>query len=118
MPDYSALQDTAARLVTAYGRSVTLRRVARTAGATPWDPTESATDYSITAVEESFRAEQRDGSVVEANDQKFLVAADGLAIEPEPDDEIVDGSVVWKIISVETVAPGDATILHKVHVRK
>lgn len=118
MPDYVALASTAARLISEFGRSVTLRQTARTPGATPWNPSETATDYSITAVGEDVRTDQLDGTTVQAGDRRYTFAASGLAVTPEPDDEIVDDSIVWKIVAVEELKPGATSIIYRVVARR
>lgn len=122
-----ALVDTAARLISKNGRTVSIRRSVTTAGdpAKPWGgaaDTTVETDESTTAVffnENAKDLEARLSAVsrlvispVEQNRALVYIAARDIGVAPTIADKLVDGSRVLEIEQVETVQPGSQVILY------
>jgi hypothetical protein len=111
---YAGLQNTAAKMLAKFGRSVNLTK---TVPGT-FDPTtgtssgNTTTTEDVSAVFVGISQKWKDKFVIEQGDSVALVAADGL--EPEQND-VLDG---WTILAVEAVKPADTAVLFKCHVRK
>lgn len=121
---YAGLQNTAAKMLAKFGRSVTLTKPGYTGDNQEFNPVtgewetvegEDAGDPetgSVKAVFVGISQKWKDKFVIEQGDSVALVAADGL--EPEQNDDL-DG---WTILAVEAVKPADTAVLYKCHVRK
>lgn len=121
---YAGLQNTAAKMLAKFGRSVTLTKPGYTGDNQEFNPVtgqwetvegEDAGDPetgSVNAVFVGITQKWKDKFVIEQGDSVALVAADGLG--PEQND-VLDG---WTILAVEAVKPADTAVLYKCHVRK
>lgn len=122
--DYSNPAATALRLLTKFGRSVTLRK--QTAGA--YNPATSSatitnTDYTGTGAlfdfnERVLGTQFADGTTVEQGDKFLLLAPSGITVAPEPNDLLIFGSDTWNVMNVKTVAPAGTPVLYELHLRK
>jgi hypothetical protein len=116
--NYPSLAATAARLVAQYGKSVTLRRPGAgtfdpvTGQTTPGTPTDSA----VKAAEVGYEANERDGTMVRAEDRRFLIAAAGI-LQPASSDRLLVGSADLAIVTVEPLEPGPTPLLYTVQCR-
>ena len=81
---------------------------------TPGTPAE----HACTVVQSSYRQHERDGTLIQAHDLKFLVSTDGLDIVPTPEDELKVGGETYQIIDVAPLAPGGVTIMYTMQVRR
>lgn len=121
MGEYDSAIALAARLISKKGRAATIRRLATTTpdASKPWRVDAAApTDYPVRAVFLDYEKNEIDGTNVQAGDQKCLVAASGLAIEPAPPDVVVDGAVVWTIVKTKPLRPGDDNVFFDIQLRK
>jgi hypothetical protein len=120
---YAGLQNTAAKMLAKFGRSVTLTKPGYTGDnqefnpvTGEWEPVDGEAGDpetgSVKAVFVGIAQKWKDKFVIEQGDSVALVAADGL--EPEQND-VLDG---WTILAVEPVKPADTAVLYKCHVRK
>jgi len=108
--NYTNLAATATRLISRFGRTVT-HRVEVKSGS-DYDPTITNNDTSIIAVIESFTANEIDNTVIQSCDKRILTVTP-LSHE----DIIIDGSDVYSIVSVETVKPGDTSLVYIAQLR-
>lgn len=113
---YAALSQSASRAITKYGRSITVRRVTNT-GTKAWEPSQSNTDYSVTAVVRDANSGEVDGTRILAQDRFWQIAAADLAITPEPGDRVVDTDE-YQVLDVSTTKPGTTALLHLIHGRR
>lgn len=131
MVDYVAFQLLAERLINENGRPLTLQREDQVNAADPAEPwrapaiTEQVT-LAVVGVFIEYEKEDFDGSLIRRGDKRVLVAAKDTEdvqtgnenIKVEDFDTLLDGTVVWKIITVETIEPGSLRIMYDIQVRK
>lgn len=108
---------TAAKLITKYGRSITLRKY--TIGT--YDPatganTTTTTDSTVTGVVFDFNAGQtmERGTLIQAGDKRILLPA---AAAPSLQDHIVIATTEYTIVSIGETNPGGVSILFDIHAR-
>lgn len=114
-----ALEDTAVRLIKKFGRQtqVLIRATAPDTAGEPWDGNVSeGVPQTVDAVFLDFDDDQIDGSVIQAGDQKVLIAAKGNpAIDTA--DSIIDAGRRWRIIDANLLKPGNVEFLWTLQVR-
>lgn len=93
------------------------------AGENPGDPdivvyADPATDTenAAYAVEDGYKADEIDGTMVQQDDRRYWVPASGLS-EPRTIDRLTDGSDSLTIISCKRIAPGAVVLLYEVQCR-
>lgn len=116
--------DTAHRLIAKKGRDVLLRRNVGTdpvENGKPWLGVQREDDdfptravFLGTAESDALLAlgAGRVMAAVKQGATSALVAAKGLPWEPDEKTRIVDGERVWSVLVVDTLRPGDETILY------
>jgi hypothetical protein len=107
-------------LVTRTGTSYTLSRTARTPNSsTPWKVS-TATDSSITVrgILDDFRAAEVDGTVVKAGDRRYMLAASGMTLVPQPGDALTEDGDIFRVVQVQAVRPAGTDLLYILQVRK
>lgn len=131
MVDFTSLRLTAERLILENGRTLTLKREDQVTFDDPNQPwrTSSLTNQvslAVLGVFTEYEKEDFDGSLVRRGDKRVLVAAKDTEdaqtgtenIKIEDFDTLLDGTEVWKIITVEVIEPGSLRILYDIQVRK
>ena len=111
---------TAERLIRAFGKAVTIRRATRSFDPASGKATETHEDFPAKiSPPERFRESLIDGSLVRAGDLRAELAAENLAIVPEParDKVVIDGTA-WNLRRVDPVMSGEQTALYTLHLRK
>jgi hypothetical protein len=117
--NYAPLAATAAKILAQYGRKVQLRNKTEPV----YDPaTSNAAQGSPTDVDRfaavfSFGGgkTQERGNMVELNDKRMIMDA---GTEPQFEDQIIDGSDIYTVISCDSIKPGvGAAIIYDLHVR-
>jgi len=130
--DYISLANKAAALVTKFGRSVTLVKFDETPAdaAKPWrgNLTPRTDPDASTAVDAVFvepaSVEQLGWSVAKPEffdrSTQILIVAPGATFSSnlEGYDEVIDGSVRWKITGVEILKPGPLRMLYFIGVAR
>ena len=116
---YLALQGTAGRLLGGKGRAMTLRK--RTPGA--YDPATgaagvTAADTACVGAQFPFPALLIDGTRIQVGDQKVLLSASGLAVEPDTGDQLLIGGAVHSIVTVQPIGPDGTVVVWKLQVRR
>lgn len=122
--DYSKSAATALRLLTKFGRTVTLRK--QTEGA--YDPATSSatittTDYTGHGALFDFNERQlgttfAPGSTIQIGDKRLSLAPSGITVAPVPNDLLIFGSDTWSVINVKTLAPAGTVVMYELHLRK
>ena len=106
--NYAEIRDDADDAILDAGQPGYIRRTATGAGADPWNPgSGTATDYPIVFVLVDYAERDRDGTLVQQNDQKAIIKAGGLSITANDTDQLVDSSGnAWEIVAMRPLAPG------------
>lgn len=73
------------------------------------------TTFDTYALKEMYKSREINGNAVRQGDSKLAIPAYGLSIGPT--DIIVIDDVEIKIVSIETVEPGNVPLLYKVQIR-
>ena len=130
MVNFTSLRSLADRLISENGRDIILIKAGTTAADAlePWrvDTTAGETRITVKGVFLEFDNEQVDGSLIIRGDKMFLVAAkdvEDTASSSQSDDiedfdRLLDGTVDWKIINVNTIEPASSKIYYEIQVRK
>ena len=108
--DYARLSATSVRLISRFGKTV-LRRTITNSG-TEWAPSQTEVDTSIDGVVTDYKFNEIDGTLILATDKKLLTTS-LVTIA----DKIVDGSIVYSIISVSVIEPASTALLYKIQLR-
>lgn len=119
MSFYPGLQSTAARLLADKGRQMTLRK--RTPGT--YNPSTASAalttaDTAVTGGVFDYAALLIDGTSIQRGDKKVVLAAQGLAVEPDTGDLLLIGGVEFNVISVQPVAPAGVVVIYILQVRR
>lgn len=125
MGAYDSDIQTAAELIKEFGEACTLVRFVPVAGAKDWEPAEPTDELlPVHAAFLNFNLQTSgttywNGTEVLTGDKKVLIAAAGLAWDPELQGQVrrADGSV-WKIQNVKLLDPNGQKILFTAQVRK
>lgn len=122
MTDYSKTASRADQSLRRKGGIVVLRRVVTGVydpdlGAAPT----TTTDYEGTGVKINHEAENIDGTLIQAGDQKLLLSPlqrNGQAMPaPTAADLVLFGGASYTVKAVETTAPVDVAVLHTLQLR-
>ena len=107
------------------GQTATLRGYTAAAPADstkPWKPgANSAVDKTVKAVFLGYAQKYVDGTLIQAGDQRVLLAATdtaGATILPELEGLVLRGSEKWKIIAVKPLNPAGEPIMYTLQVRQ
>lgn len=118
MSFYSNLSKTAATLLKQKGQLVTLRRITEGAyDAATGAATQTVTLYSGHGAVFAFPQREVDGDAVQRDDRKVLLSASTTMPAPEVGDELLIGSVPYRVINASTVAPAGEAVMHTLQVR-
>lgn len=117
---FRGLADT---LLRTFGGAATLRRPGSGGS---YDPEEGQitgatadVDYPCEVQLSDFDDSQIDGTLIQVGDQKAVVSALRLGVDPIPkSDVLLIGSETWQIERDMTVASGTTAVLHTLHLRR
>lgn len=114
--NYPRMRDNVAeKLLARFGTTATLTKLVNTG--TDWNPTQTATDYTVTVVKKTIQAKDRDGTLVQMDDEIFIVSTDTTVTPEMPDTMTIEGTT-FQVINVKTLKPGPTTMLWYVQCRK
>lgn len=120
---YTGFKNLAQRLITKWGRNVSLS-VSSETPVSPTEPYEANAAPTIVSGIPAFFSDYNlkdvDGTKVQRGDKQCLIAKLDLPNnEPTTKDTIVDGSTNWQIISVGILQPGPVvdTVFYRIQVR-
>lgn len=115
--NYARAQATAERLIENFGHTATLiQQGAETPSADPRNPTiGDPTLFPIKVVRTMFKANEVDGTLIRADDVKFIVAATGA--RPRAADRIAFDGLAHQIHAVTELNPAGTRVLFTVHCR-
>ena len=121
--DYDRAAATSLRLLTSFGKSITLRSMTAGTYDTTTGTVSAATETDATrkAVFLDFKQfasgqKLRDGSLIQSGDRRCLLDADGTA--PTYDSQIVDGATKYTIWDIKEVNPAGTPVLYDLVVRR
>jgi len=117
------MRSASTRLIRDMGKAATLR----VPGADTFDPVTGAstpgtpTDYAVHVVEQRYEQSEIDGTLVQANDRRFIVSAiadSGVAlVAPSSAHALIVGSVELAIVAVLPEQPGAVALNYTVQCR-
>lgn len=99
-------------MINKYGRTSYL--VSVTKSGVDYDPVITETLISCKALQSIFTTNEIDGTLVKADDKKFLIAGN---VNITTDMLLKDGDKKYSIVRIMEVKPGDTLILSKVQAR-
>ena len=122
MPDHARLALVAERLINENGRTLEFF-TPRPAGdnSKPWrgpdlDTPEDDPVEAIGVVLD-YRVDEIDNDLVKRGD-KYCLTRMGGEVDPRTFDRVVDGSETWRIVSVNTLTPGEVMMIHTLQLRQ
>ena len=123
MFDYANSLATAQRLLTNFGRDVTIKTVSGGTynNATQTVDTQIETTFTAKAVLLDYKKLESGNSAqanIEIDDKKLLVSPVGLTAQPNANDLVVIDTVTWNIVNVKTLKPASITVLYELQIRK
>ncbi len=108
--DYAEAAADAAELIEEFGQSATLRQVSN--GTDPWNPSETVTDTTITAVD--LNREIRDASgTLTGQTRRTLYISTAAGVVPAKGDRVAIGGTEHEIAAVRTLAPAGVNVYHE-----
>jgi len=108
--DYSNLASTSVRLINKFGKSILKRTI--TNSGDEWNPTQVNVDTSIDGVVTAYGLNEIDGTLIKSTDKKLLTTS-----LIDTSDKIVDGAIIYSVVSVSTVEPSTTALLYKIQLR-
>jgi len=100
------------------GVALTLGRAVLTPdGDEPWKTTSAETTGTFFGVLDDYRAAERDGEVIQAQDRRYVLALFGGAIVPKAGDRLEDAGVSFRVVSVQILRSGAYDVLGTLQVR-
>ena len=121
--NYAALRSSSTRLIRDMGKAATLR----VPGAGAHDPVTGTltpgapTDYAVHVVEQRYEQSEIDGTLIQAKDRRFIVAAIAdsgvVLVAPTSAHKLVIGGVEFAIVAVLPEQPGDIALNYTVQCR-
>lgn len=115
-------QNIAKNLLTKFGNDVTVEQVTNTdTSVQPWKKDSASTATNVVkGLVDSFSAFERSQEPIRLDDRRYMIAAKGMTITPNPGDKLLIGSTRYGIVDVDTIghAPTGAVALYRLHVRK
>ena len=112
MSDHSRFVALAKRLIPLHGRDINIVSVENYNS--EYDPTLVESSITVKAVDVGFRTSEVDGSVVKKGDHQYLIDSD---VVPDVTGHIIDKGSRYSILDFIEIAPGDQSIMYKVHAR-
>ena len=116
---YNGLQSTATRLLTQFGKPLTLR-VQTGSTYDPGTQTNAPTyaDHAVSGVIGNYQGRVTEsGTLVQTDDKKILVSV-GTAPEPTAGAQIIDGATVYVVQTVKALNPAGTPLLYELQGRK
>lgn len=116
--DYARAQAQALRMLTKFGATQAIRRSAPGAGpaANPGPPTTA--DHPAVMAEVGYSAFERQNRSILGSDTKVLIAASGLAVEPQPGDLLVISGVGHRVVRSDPFNPAGTVVFYTVQARR
>ena len=116
---YNGLQATASRLLTQFGKPMTLRIQSGSA----YDPVTQTnvpayTDYPVTGLVLNYKGRTNEsGTYVQTDDKKLLLSVSD-APEPTTGAQVIDGADVYTVQAVKALSPTGINLLFELQGRK
>jgi hypothetical protein len=119
--DYTSLETgTVQRLIVEFGTEGVIMIPGESIGEPYESKLDNDTEIPVKLVRTSFKRADNNGTLVEENDQMFLVSTEGVSCSNDPKlaDRLFVDDVELQVVRVDPLRPGPVTMLWKVHVRK
>jgi hypothetical protein len=82
----------------------------------PWSPeADEPTESQLPAMVQSYPQSMIDGTLIQQNDRRVMLAANGL--KPSTSHKLQIGSVVYRILSVKEVSPSGVALYYELQAR-
>lgn len=94
-------------LVNRIGRDITVSDI--TNSGSKFDPDQTSSDVTVKAAVFKYHANEVDGSTIQRNDKKFVIASSATILKTS---KLVDGGNQYQIISLEQVQPGSELLMY------
>lgn len=120
MAFYDEMAATALALITRFGRTIAVTR--ETAGG--YDPATGGVTAPVllsqtaNGVVREYSHQHVDGTLIQAGDQRVILAASGMDFAPAPGDRITVGSLSLGVVSVQERNPGGTSLVYELQVRR
>lgn len=115
----SSLQSAASRLISRKGQAVTLaKRTAATYNVSTGVASTTTANHTFNALVLEYDNRERDGTVIQAGDRKFVLTGKGATVTPEAGDTITLAAVVFRIVNVQVVSDKASAIVFTCQVRR
>lgn len=118
MSFYTQLAAAAKREIEAKGRSVTLRSISRSYNPATDIYTPTNSDVSVIGIFTDYTQFEIDGDVILKGDKRLIIAGDSVTVAPSLEGIVIDDSLNYKIMNVETVRPAATVLLYKLQLRR
>jgi hypothetical protein len=119
---YFQLASVALRLITKYGRPVTVRFATDAAPsdpAKPWNPgVPGFVDFHTMGVVTPADEAYVNGTTVLFTDMQVIVAAKGMPAVPDPKSIVLDGAIQYKVTKVDGIDPGPLPMAYIIFCRR
>jgi hypothetical protein len=118
--NYAEIREAANNAIIEAGQSGYLRRTTAGTGTDPWNTgAGTVTDYPVRFVLVDYAERDRDGTLVQVNDQQAIIAVGSLAIEATEADKLVDATGnVFEVITMRPLSPGGVVLLYQAQIRR
>lgn len=106
------------KLLSRLGNSLTLTK--KTTGTyTPGSGISGATSTPLPATGKIIEYDDKfkDGSLIQASDRKAIIAASGLAVSPQINDQIIEDAVTYNIVRVQKIKRASIVVAYVCQVR-
>ena len=114
--DYGKSAATAERLLSKFGQRGAIRVQGERSD---WDDGPAAvTDHPCTLAEMEYETSEIDGTLILANDSRYLVSAIGLTVAPSADAQIVVQGQAMEIVRAKPLAPAGVVVMWTVQARR
>jgi hypothetical protein len=119
--DYADIAATVVEMLAEFGEPLTLVRNDGGGGGT-YDPdTSTVVDspeatHTANAIQVQLESEMIDGTLIQANDRRFLIAPD-LGLEPAPGDAVTYNARTFAVVSCQPMMPAGVPLAYDVIAR-
>ena len=114
--DYDEIAAIAKELITEFGQSCVLTKITQGTfdGVLGGSTGDTTATHTVNAVIDNFNTKLIDGTMVKIGDKLAYIESD---VEPLIDNTLRVGTVVHKVVNVETISPGGTVCLYQAQVR-
>ncbi len=119
--DYDDIAETAKDLIEDFGGPITLRRIGETTPdpAKPWEKKPGTIEsFSLRGVKSNYRPQLVDGTRIKAFDQRLILPAEGLDLDPAETYEADIAGETWRVLDISRSQPGETILTYFLQLRR